>query len=153
MLALEAALSEPVAPGLDTSGSFDAPAPLSLRGKTVFIESAPRGVRVVIAATDLFETASAVLHNEGRRLLEEFAALVRQYPNRLEIVAFVDQKEVPNDASRLSWMRAQTVIDCLESRRINRWRFLPGAAGTVPAGVRSDYPAGRIEIIVEAPLL
>ena len=152
MLALEAALAGPVTPGLDTADLFDSAAPFLLRGKTVFVEGAPRGVRVVISADDLFETASAVLHDEGRRLVEEFAALVRQYPNRLEIVAFVDQEEVPSDASRLSWKRVQTVMDYLESRHINRSRLLPGAAGTVPAGVQSDYPPGRIEIIVEVPL-
>ncbi|MFH0965603.1 MAG: OmpA family protein [Planctomycetota bacterium] len=145
--ALEGALTEPPREEAAAEDLFSGEARITLRGKPVLVEEAPKGVRVVLWGKDLFESGSVVLHEEGKRLLEEFAALVRPYPNRLEIVAFVGEQEAPAGAFELSWQRARAVTEHLERRGIRPERFLTGAAG--PATGRRGYASSRVEILVE----
>ena len=135
----------------ETEGLFDGPSTIELRGTPVWLDGTPGGVRLTFSGESLFESGTAVLHQEGRRLLEALAAFVRPYPNRMEVVAYVAAHEAQEAAYDLSWQRASAVVEHLERRRIERARLRPAGAGRAEDSRGSVRPADRIEIIVEAP--
>jgi len=134
-----------------TKDLFHSPAVVMLRGNTVWIDNTSGGFRVTFAAEDLFLSASATLHQDGRRLIETFAALTRPYPNLMEVVGYVAEEETRAASYELSWQRVKAVADYLEKRRIDPSRLVPVAAGGSASSGHEALPASRVEIIVEVP--
>ncbi len=130
---------------------FTGPAVVLLRGNTVWIDNTSGGFRVTFAADDLFQSASATLHQDGRRLVEAFAALTRPYPNRMQVVGYVAQEEARAASYELSWQRVKAVVDYLKKRRIDPSRLVPVAAGGSASSGHEALPASRVEIVVEVP--
>lgn len=146
---LEALAQKP--PKDPTGDLFDGPAVVMLRGNTVWIDNTSGGFRVTFAADDLFQSASATLHQDGQRLIEAFAALTRPYPNPMEVVGYVADDEARAASYELSWQRVKTVVDYLKERRIDPSRLVPVAAGGSASSGHEALPASRVEIIVEVP--
>jgi len=132
-----------------TKDLFDSPAVVVLRGNTVWIDTTSGGFRVTFAAKDLFQSASATLHQDGRRLIEAFASLTRPYPNPMEVVGYAAGEETRAASYELSWQRVKAVVDYLKKRRIDPSRLVPVAAGGSVSSSHEALPASRVEIIVE----
>ena len=91
-----------------------------------------------------FETGEAAIQPESQSLLDDIAAVMKQFPDwRLEIVGHTDAAGDPAQNESLSRARADAVVAALVQRGIDAGRLVPQGMGEAQPVASNDTPEGR----------
>ena len=91
-----------------------------------------------------FETGQAAIQQESQSLLDDIAAVMKQFPDwRLEIVGHTDAAGDPAQNEALSRARADAVMAALVQRGIDAGRLAPQGMGEAQPVASNDTPEGR----------
>ncbi len=91
-----------------------------------------------------FETGQAAIQQESQSLLDDIAAVMKQFPDwRLEIVGHTDAAGDPAQNEALSRARADAVKAALVQRGIEAGRLEPQGMGEAQPVASNDTPEGR----------
>ena len=104
-----------------------------------------------------FETGQAAIQPESQALLDDIAAVMKQFPDwRLEIAGHTDAAGDPAQNEALSRARADAVKAALVQRGMEDGRLVPQGMGEAQPVASNDTPDGRalnrrVELVRRGP--